>query len=219
MAGATYYPIYADLRGRRCVIIGGGPVAHRKATTLLRHGAQVTVISPLLTPRLATRARAGAVRHIARTFRASDLRGAWLAYACTDDQRVNERVARAAREARLFANVVDQPSLCSFIAPAILRRGRLTVAVSTGGASPTFAKHLRRRLAACIGGETPAMLRLLAGLRTPAKRVLPRYEDRKRYFHEVVEGAVAAQVRAGRHRLARRQALTLLHRRAATRTV
>lgn len=215
MPSKAYYPLFADLTGRRCVVIGGGAVAQRKVLTLLRYGAEVTVVSPSVTRQLAGYARQGRIRHVARRFRPADLRGAWLAYASTDDQRINERVFRTATRQRLFANVVDQPALCSFIAPALVRRGPLTVAVSTGGASPSLAKKVRTDVGRALGPSYVPMMRLLADLRGVAKRRLPDYADRKRYFGELVEGRVFRLMRAGKSREARRLALHVLARRAA----
>ena len=215
MAPKAYYPLFADLNGRRCVVIGGGLVAQRKVTTLLGYGAELTVISPALTARLRTLARQGKIRHLARTFRPADLNGAWLVYAATNDRTVNQQVVRTASRQRVFTNVVDQTPLCSFIAPSIVRRGPLTVAVSTGGASPTLAKQLRRDLGRRLGTEYVPMLRLLRALRGVAKRRLPSYNDRKRYFDELVRGQVFDLVRAQQPAQARRAALTLLARRAA----
>lgn len=210
MSPKRYYPLFADLEGRRCVVIGGGMVAQRKVTTLLGCGADVTVISPAVTRRLRSQTKAGRIRYVARRFHPSDLRGAWLVYAATDDQHINELVYRSAQRRRVFANIVDQKSLCSFIAPALFARGPLTIAVSTGGASPTVAKRLRRELAQTIGATYAPMLRLLARLRGVAKRALPSYEDRKKYFDQLVCGRVFALVRAKRARAAKREALALL---------
>ena len=206
----AYYPIFADLTGRRCVVIGGGLVAQRKVTTLLSYGALITVISPRLTNRLAAYARQGRIRHTARRFRPGDLRGAWLAYAATDDPASHLAISRTARRLRLFANVVDQPPLCSFIAPSIFRRGSLTIAVSTGGGSPSLAKRLRRELGRLIGREYVPMLRLLRSLRGVAKRRLPSYPDRKRYFDRLLRDQTFRLIRAGKIQQARRQALDLL---------
>ena len=212
MRPKAYYPMFADLNGRRCLVIGGGAVAQRKVRTLIRYGARVTVISPTMTKRLAGYARAGTIDAIARAVRPSDLRGAWLVYAATNDERINECVSRAAARQRIFTNVVDQTPLCSFIAPAIARRGHLVVAVSTGGSSPSLAKQLRRDLQALIEGGYPEMLRLLRSLRGVAKRKLPSYQDRKRYFDRLVRGKTFALVKAGRGQAARQEALTLLDR-------
>ena len=212
MPSHAYYPMFADLTGRRCVVVGGGLVAQRKVTTLLRYGAALTVVSPSVTRRLRAYAHGGRIRYLARKFRPGDLRGAWLIYAATDDEAINTLVHRAAEHHRIFANVVDQTPLCSFIAPSIFQRDPLTIAVSTAGASPTIAKRLRRELAGTIGAGYVPMLRLLRSLRGVAKRRLPSYRDRKRYFDQLVGGRVFALVRAGHVSQARRQALTLLSR-------
>ncbi len=211
MEPKAYYPIFTDLNGRRCVVIGGGLVAQRKVTTLLQYGAKITVISPEATQRLKRYARQGKIAYRPRRFVPSDLRGAWLVYAATDDHRTNEVIYRTAAKQRIFTNVVDQTPLCSFIAPSIFKRGSLTLAVSTGGSSPSLAKRLRRELGRTIGTEYVPMLQLLRALRGVAKRKLPSYSDRKRYFDRLVRGRVFELVSAGRRREARQRALALLN--------
>ena len=210
MGARAYYPLFADLHGRRCVVVGGGLIAQRKVTTLLRYGAEITVVSPRATRRLLAYARRREIRHIARRFRPADLTGAWLVYASTDDQAINELVYRSATRRRVFTNVVDQKPLCSFIAPAIVKRGPLVIAISTGGASPTVAKRLRQELERTLGSEYGRLLRFLRALREPAKVRLPRYQDRKRYFDRVVTGRIATLVRSNKLEAARRAALQLL---------
>ena len=213
MQSKSYYPLFADLHGRRCLVVGGGPVAQRKVITLCSYGAEVTVVSPRLTRRLSRLARTGQIRHIARRFRPTDLAGVWLAYAATDDPAINSRVYRAALRRRVFTNVVDQTPLCTFIAPAIVRQGALTAAVSTGGASPSLAKLVRDDVRHILRRYAP-MAELLRALRGLAKRALPEYGDRKRYFDHLVRGRVLAHMRAGRPGAARREALALLRQRA-----
>lgn len=208
----AYYPVFADLKGRRCVVIGGGPVAQRKALTLLRYGARVTVVSPTATRRLVSAGQEGTLRYVPRRFRTSDVRGAWLVYAATDEPAINARVSRAAHRLKIFANVVDRTPLCSFIAPAIVQRGQLTVAISTGGRSPSLAKQLRRELEGTLGRHYAPMLRLLTGLRRAAHRRLKTFSDRRRYFDRVLRGRAFTLVRAGKDREARREALALLDR-------
>ncbi len=210
MNARVYYPLFADLAGRRCVVVGGGVIAQRKVTTLLRFGAKVTVISPAATQRLRRYAKQGVIRYVPRRFKACDLQGTWLVYAATNEEAINKRVFRTAEQQRIFTNVVDQVPLCSFIAPAIMKRGELVIAISTGGASPTVAKRLRREFERTIGAEYAELLRLLNSLRGVAKRKLPSYHDRKRYFDRLVQGRVFDLVRVGRCSDARKAALDLL---------
>lgn len=161
-----YYPAYLELRGRPCVVIGGGPIAERKVTTLIDAGARVTVVSPAVTALLAALAETHEIVHHAREYHHGDLAGAWLAYAATGDERVHAAVAAEAAESRVFLNVVDRPRLCSFIVPAIVRRDPVAIAISTGGASPALAKRLARELDETIGPEWGLAARVLGALRT-----------------------------------------------------
>ena len=206
----AYYPLFADLSGRRCVVVGGGLVAQRKVTTLLSYGASITLVSPVVTTRLSAYARAGKIRHVARRFQPADLRGAWLVYAATDDQAINQLVFRSATAQRIFTNVVDQTPLCSFIAPAIARCGPVTVAVSTSGASPSLAKRIRDDVERTLEDGYLPMAQLLKSLRGVAKRALPKYDDRKRYFNRLVSGETFTLVRRGKINAAKRAALRLL---------
>lgn len=137
-----YYPIFLDVEGMEVVIVGGGRVAARKAAGVAEAGARVRVIAP----RVAAGLRADEVRR--RKYRAGDLRGAVLAFAATDDRRVNHAVAREARRRGIPVNVADAREECTFIVPARVRRGEMQIAISTGGTSPRLAKQLRERLEA-----------------------------------------------------------------------
>ena len=154
-----YFPAFLDLRGRRCLVVGGGEVGQRKTRTLLECGAHVTVVSPAVTPGLAALAAGGRIEHRARAFRRSDLRGRALAVAATGDSRVDEAVAAVARRSRVLVNVVDRPNHCDFILPSVLRRGELQIAVSTGGRSPALAREIRRRLEGLFGPEYAELVR------------------------------------------------------------
>ena len=215
MTPKTYYPLFVDLEGRHCLVVGGGPIAQRKVATLRRYGARVTVVSPTATRRLLAAASSGKVRYLARRFRPADLRDAWLVIAATDDEQINRSVAQEGRRRRIFVNVVDRQPLCSFIAPAIATRGSLTVAVSTGGASPTVAKRIRDEVDRTIGSDYARLLTLLKGLRAVAKRRLPTYGDRRRYFDDLARGRVFRLVQSGKISAARRAALAQLGRYAS----
>ena len=164
---AGYFAAFLDLRGRRCLVVGGGQIGERKARALLDCGARVTIVSPSLTPGLGALVASGRLVHRARPFRRSDPRGFVLAVAATGDPRVDRVVALAARRWRALANVVDRPQHCDFIVPAMLRRGELQIAVSTGGRSPAIAREIRRRLERFF---SPEYGELISRSRVPAKR-------------------------------------------------
>jgi precorrin-2 dehydrogenase/sirohydrochlorin ferrochelatase len=153
-----YFPAFLDLRGRRCLVVGGGEIGERKTRALLECGARVTVVSPSFTPGLAALAAIGQIERRARTLRRADLRGCALVIAATGDARADEATASLAREARVLVNVVDRREHCDFIMPSVLRRGELQIAVSTGGRSPALARDIRRRLEGLFGPEFAALV-------------------------------------------------------------
>lgn len=143
-----HYPVFLTVEGRRCVVIGGGTIAERKVEGLLDAGAEVTVVAPESTERVLALAASGAVTLVERAYAPGDLAGAFIAIAATDDSDVNEAVSREATERNVPLNVVDVTHLCTFIAPSIVRRGPVTVAMSTGGLAPALARKLRESLEA-----------------------------------------------------------------------
>jgi siroheme synthase-like protein len=166
----TYYPVFLDVAGKRCLVVGGGAVAARKALALARCGARVTVVAPEARPSL----RGPNVSVRRRRFAAADLASPapWLVVAATDDEALNARVAALCARRRIWANVADRPALCGFIFPSVARRGALTLAVSTGGASPALAKFVGRRLRREFGPAYAALARRLRR-RRPALLRLP----------------------------------------------
>ncbi len=165
MAATSYPIILTDLSGARCVVVGGGPVAQRKVAGLLEAGARPLVVSPGLTPTLATWRDEGRLEHWARPYEEGDLAGAALAFAATDDPAANARVAAEARARGILVNLADDPSAGSFHTVASVRRGDLLLTVSTGGRCPGFAAHLRAELAARYGPGYAAALAGAAQLR------------------------------------------------------
>ncbi len=146
-----YYPVYLDINGRKCVVVGGGAVGARKVNTLLACGARVTVISPEATAELNDLAEQGGISLIRRPYQSSDLDGAFMVIGATDDEAINHRVHADAEARNLLCNIVDQPRVCNFILPSIVQRGDLVIAVSTSGRSPAFAKKLRKELKSSSG--------------------------------------------------------------------
>jgi precorrin-2 dehydrogenase / sirohydrochlorin ferrochelatase len=165
-----YYPVFLDLKERLCVVIGGGRVAERKVKSLLRAGARVKVISPQLTASLARLKERKRISHLSRTYRRSDLRGAFLAIGATDDRSINERIFQEAAAGRIPVNVVDDPAHSSFIVPSIVEKKDLLVAISTSGKSPALARVLRQKLEKEVGPEYEGFLKLLGRVR---EKLLP----------------------------------------------
>jgi siroheme synthase-like protein len=165
-----YYPVCLDLRGRPCVVIGGGPVAARKVEGLLECGARVTVVAPALCPRLRELLAAGRIAVRERPYAEGDLAGATLAIAATDDRAVNARIAAEARARGVWLNAADDPERCDFILPSVLRRGNLQIAVSTGGMSPALARRVREELERLLPAEYAELLPLLADVRAELRR-------------------------------------------------
>ena len=160
-----YFPINLDIRDRPVVVVGGGAVAARKCAALLDAGARVTVIAPELDVCLAELRAAGKIRHLARQFARGDLTGSLLAFAATDSAAVNRSVADEGRERGIPANIADAPELGAFTLPALVRRGDLLIAVSTGGNSPALARRIRAELEGRFGPEYETALILLGNVR------------------------------------------------------
>ena len=210
--GGAYYPICVDVRGRRCVVVGGGAVAERKVRTLLGYGARVRLISLALTPGLQRLVNARRVTWAQRAYRHCDVQDARLVYGATDEPATNRAVFRDARRCGVLVNVVDQPRWSSFIAPAQVRRGHLVLAVSTGGASPTLAKQIRRKLERQFGSEYASLTRLMERLRPIVKRRVAQPSRRAAIFKQVAGGKVLPLLRRGETARAWRAAVRLVER-------
>jgi precorrin-2 dehydrogenase / sirohydrochlorin ferrochelatase len=148
-----YYPVFLEMKDRRCVVIGGGAVAERKVVGLVAVGANVTVISPAITDRLRDMLTQGAIRHVAREYRTGDRAGYDLVFVATDNSEINAAVSNEARLLRIWVNSADDPDHCDFILPAVIRRGDLAVAVSTGGVSPAVTRAIREELDEYFTGD------------------------------------------------------------------
>ena len=195
-----YYPIYLDIEERSVLIIGGGNVCARKTETMMKYGARVTITSPQFTEEIEEWARQGMVQLRRKTYEIGDLDGASIVIASTDDPCVNARIARDCRRRRIPVNVVDVTHLCEFIVPAIVERGTIQIAVSTGGKSPALARTLKEDLQKFVGPEYDEVNRVLGTLRTSAKKVLPTDVDRKRFFDGIIAAGVLELLREGRRR-------------------
>ncbi|MBK1644950.1 uroporphyrinogen-III C-methyltransferase [Thiocapsa imhoffii] len=192
-----FLPIFQDIRGRPCLVVGGGATATRKVSSLLRAGASVNLISPALSDTLAQQVERGAIHHQARRFEPSDLPGHRLVIAATDDREVNRQIGELARELDLPVNVVDDPEACTFLLPSIVDRSPVVIAVSTGKASPVLARLLRTRLESIIPAGYGRLGELCARYRDRVKERFSDQRDRRRFWDRVLEGAVAERLFAG----------------------
>lgn len=165
----TYYPIFLNISGKKCVVVGGGQVALRKVTTLLEHGASVEVISPDLCSELSQLAESGEIRVLQRSYRAGDLQDAVIAIAATNDSNTNLEVVKEARRKAVLVNVVDDAESSDFIVPSYMRRGDVTIAISTGGRSPALARKIRNRLEKDFGDEYASLALLIDEVRAEVK--------------------------------------------------
>src|SRR5437763_5884026 len=189
--GMLQTPLYIAclrLTGRRCVVIGGGPIGLEKVEGLLACDADVTLVAPEAHPELVQLALEGSIRWEQREYQSGDLDGALIAIAATNDTDLNIRVFEDAEVRSMLVNVVDVPPLCNFILPAIVRTGPLAVAISTAGASPALAKRMKREIGELFGEPYANLAILLNEARGWAKATLPTYQDRKQFFESIVNG-------------------------------
>ena len=192
-----YYPVCLDITGRSCLVIGGGRVAERKVRGLLASGARVTTISPRLTPGLAELHTAARIDWRARTYRPGDLADAFLVIAATDDEATQRAIQQEADRENTLLNIADVPQRCSFILPSTLRRGALTISVSTGGNSPALAKQLREELEHRFGPEYAHYLELLGRLRTAILALGGPTASNKELFQKLLHPDLLDWIREG----------------------
>ena len=165
----SYYPIFLNLQGKKCVVVGGGKVALRKIEMLLDCGANVFVISPISHPEITKLSERKAIHWIQRDYKAGDLKNAVITLACTDVKVVNRMVAEEAMKSEVLVNVADDPEQSDFITPSFFKRGNLMVAVSTSGISPALARKLRTKLEKSFGEEYAFLLSLIGEVRSTLK--------------------------------------------------
>ncbi|WP_432401678.1 precorrin-2 dehydrogenase/sirohydrochlorin ferrochelatase family protein [Wukongibacter sp. M2B1] len=181
-----YYPIMLNIKGKSCKVIGGGRVAERKVTDLLKADSIVTVISPFITEKLLKYYNDGKINLIEREYRYGDLNGSHLVYAATDDREVNETCLKECREKGILLNVVDKPDMCDFIVPSKITRGDLTITVSTNGKSPMLSSKIRKELENLFTEEYGDYLEILGDIREKVKADIQNIEKRRKVFRSLV---------------------------------
>jgi len=192
-----FLPIFLNIRQKPCLVVGGGIVAARKVSLLLKAQAQVTVVAPELSRELAEWLAEGQITHLSRDFEDGDIEQAVLVIAATDQQDVNRRVSELAQARGIPVNVVDNPALCSFITPSIVDRSPVQIAISTGGASPVLARMIRTRLEGCIPAAYGRLGALVSKFREKVKARFSDVDQRRAFWEGVLESTVADRVFSG----------------------
>lgn len=195
-----YCPIFLDIENRDILIVGGGNVAARKAETMVRYGARVTVVAPEATAEISEQATEGNLCLSLTAYDVSQLAGRSLVIAATGDRCINARVARDCRRRRIPVNVVDATHLSEVIVPSIVEQGSVQIATSTGGKSPALARLIRETLQKVIGPEFAEVNDVFGALRADARRSLPTDDDRKRFFEGILSQGVLELLREGKRR-------------------
>lgn len=195
-----YYPIFADIKGRPVVVVGGGEVAFRKVKSLLDAGASVTVISPEAAKGLENLKDRGKIHIIKRKYRKGDLKGAFLAVSASDDKEVNNAVYREAEGSNKLVNVVDDPAHCNFIVPSVVDRGSLVIAISTSGKAPFLAKRLRQDLEKHIGAEYGVLAELLGEVRKNLLKTGVTRVKKERVIKDLLNSPLLGWIRGGEAR-------------------
>jgi precorrin-2 dehydrogenase/sirohydrochlorin ferrochelatase len=205
------YPItLVNLSHTPCVVVGGGEVAARKVAALCEAGAHPVIISPRLCRALEQRVDAGEIDVVEREYRPGDLAGVRLVIAATDDVQINEAVWREAQETGCLVNVVDDPARCNFYVPATVRRGALTMSISTEGKSPALARRIRQELEGEFDAAYGPFVDLLGALRPRVQEQVGDAAGRKALWQELLDSDILALIRAGEIRAARQKAEQIL---------
>jgi len=199
-----FLPIFLNVRAQTCLVVGGGDVAWRKALLLDKCGARLRVVAPEISAELAELVIAGAGELHRRSFREADMDGVFLVIAATDDEEVNAAASVAAKARGLPVNVVDKPSLCSFIVPAIVDRSPVVLAISSGGASPVLTRKLKEKLETLVPAGYGRLATLLGSYRGRVKSVIGDFRSRKRFWEGLLSGPLPEIVLAGKEEEARR---------------
>jgi precorrin-2 dehydrogenase/sirohydrochlorin ferrochelatase len=193
------FPLFIDLKGRKCIIIGGGNVAARKVEILLQFGAHLVVISPKLIPELEAYKEKGAFIHIDRLYCDKDIEGAFLVIAATSDNEANERIYNTAVKLNIFVNVVDDPEKCTFLFPSVIKKDDLVIGVSTSGSFPMLSKALRKKIENIVpmnfDGDLTGVLRQW---RERARSNILDTEKRKEFMNRVLDLVFDNQVKDSR---------------------
>lgn len=197
------FPIYINLHKKRCLIIGGGQVALRKAENLLKYDADIIVVSPRAEEGLELLAQQGKITWLQKKFSQDDLHDAFLVFIATDDNRINKQISQLCKDAGILVNAVDDPDNCDFYVPSVIRRNSLVLAVSTEGKSPLYAQKLRRELENIVTEAHGKFVDLLGEQRDIIKAKITDINVRQEVFRSLVYSDILELLEAGEEEKAR----------------
>ncbi len=200
-----FYPVYLNLKDKRVLVVGGGEVAGRKVESLLESEASVVVISPDVTQHLAALADRNQIEWRKRKYTKGDCAGAALVFSATNDPEISRAVYAEATERGIFVNTADQPALCSFIMPAVVRRGDIGIAISTSGTSPALAARLRRKISRVIGPEYAQFSQLMVRARGEIRSRVASERERKELHYRIIDSDIIKLLRSNDREAAERR--------------
>ncbi|MCP4628488.1 MAG: bifunctional precorrin-2 dehydrogenase/sirohydrochlorin ferrochelatase [bacterium] len=189
-----YYPINLDIQNRNCLVVGGGGVGTRKVMTLLKCGAKVTVVSPVISESLQDLEKSASLTLKARPYRTADLEGMFLVIGATDNEPLNRQISSDAESRNTLCNIADRPAVCNFILPSIVQRDDLVITISTSGKSPALAKKLRKTLESQFGEEYGDFLELLGAIRKKLLSQAHEPEVHKPLFEQLINSDLIAMI-------------------------
>jgi precorrin-2 dehydrogenase/sirohydrochlorin ferrochelatase len=193
-----YYPVHLDIQNRNCLVVGGGRVGTRKVITLLDCGANVIVISPVVSHQLRDYAISGRIKLKERPYQSGDLGGMFLVIGATDDEALNRQISSDADHLNTLCNIADRPEVCNFILPAIVQRDDLVITISTSGKSPALAKKLRKSLESQFGEEYAIFLKLMGAIRKKLLSQSHEPEAHKPLFEQLIDADLIVMIQKGK---------------------
>lgn len=191
------YPLFLNIAGKKCLVIGGGKVALRKIQALLAYDADITVVSPYVEDKINNWLQKGMINLFRREFKISDLDGMFMVFIATDDNSLNQTISSLCREQGILVNAVDDPENCDFYVPAVLRRQSLAIAISTEGKSPAFAGWLKRELENTISEQYGEFVELLGELRPRLKRSALSDHEKRDLIIDMIRSDWMEQLESG----------------------
>ena len=203
-------PIFLKIKGKPCLVVGGGDIAERKIDLLIRAGADVTVIAPKLGASVIELQKKQEISWIQGIFDSKLVHGYAIVIAATNDKKVNSKVSESAKQNQIPVNVVDQPELCSFTVPSIVDRSPIIIAIGTGGASPVLARMIRARLETLIPAAYGKLAYLAQQYRDKVKSVFSSTDSRRKFWEEVFQGRVAELIFSGKEKQANNEIMAML---------